>query len=142
MDPRLRHTGERGYWAREQGEAKVKFMLLQDYAVEGVEPMSTWPPEDQGPHIEFQAQLNDELRQRGELVEAQALVEVAKTVAHDGVGTPVMTDGPFLESKELLTGYRMADVASPSVRSRSRPRARRRRGRVARRSSRRSRCAR
>jgi hypothetical protein len=78
MDPRLRHTGERGYWAREQGEAKVKFMLLEDYAVEGVEPMSTWPPEDARAHIEFQAQLNDELRQRGELVEAPALVEVAR----------------------------------------------------------------
>ena len=30
----------------------------------------------------------------------------------DGVGTPVVTDGPFPESKELLAGYRMVDVES------------------------------
>ena len=30
----------------------------------------------------------------------------------DGVGAPVVTDGPFPESKELLAGYRMVDVES------------------------------
>src|SRR5207247_2214607 len=89
------------------------FMLLQNYAVEGVEPMSTWTPEDVKAHIEFQRLLNDELRERGELVEAQALTEQAKAVVHDGTGTPVVTDGPFPESKELLAGYRMVDVESP-----------------------------
>jgi hypothetical protein len=88
-------------------------MLLQNYAVEDVEPMSTWAPEDVKAHIEFQRLLNDELRERGELVEAQALTEQAKTVVHDGAGTPVVTDGPFPESKELLAGYRMVDVESP-----------------------------
>jgi hypothetical protein len=68
-------------------------MLFQDYAVEGVEPMSTWAPEDVKAHIEFQRLLNDELRERDELVEAQALTEQAKTVVHDGAGTPVVTDG-------------------------------------------------
>ena len=28
----------------------------------------------------------------------------------DGIGAPVVTDGPFPESKELLAGYRMIDV--------------------------------
>jgi hypothetical protein len=90
-------------------------MLLQNYAVEGVEPMSTWAPEDVKAHIEFQYRLNEELTERGELVDAQALAapELAKFVIHDGVGTPVVTDGPFPESKELLAGYRMVDVESP-----------------------------
>jgi hypothetical protein len=91
----------------------MKFMLLQDYAVEGLEPMSTWPPEDAKAHIDFQRRLNAELRERGELVEAQALVETARTVTHDGTGAPVITDGPYPESKELLAGYRMVDVESP-----------------------------
>jgi hypothetical protein len=91
----------------------VKFMLLQSYFVEGVEPMSNWSPEDVEAHIAFQVQLNEELTERGELVEAQGLTEQAKTVTHDGAGTPVVTDGPFPESKELLAGYRMVDVESP-----------------------------
>ena len=28
----------------------------------------------------------------------------------NGAGAPVITDGPFPESKELLAGYRMVDV--------------------------------
>ena len=91
----------------------MKFMLLQDYWVEGLEPMSTWPPEDVTAHIDFQRRLNAELRERGELVEAQALVETARTVIHDGAGAPVITDGPYPESKELLAGYRIVDVESP-----------------------------
>jgi hypothetical protein len=88
-------------------------MLLQDYAVEGVKPMSTWSPEDVKAHIEFQYRLNAELTERGELVDAQGLTEQARTVIHDGAGTPVVTDGPYPESKELLAGYRIVDVESP-----------------------------
>jgi hypothetical protein len=91
----------------------MRFMLLQEYAVEGFEPMTNWRPEEVKAHIDFQRRLNDELRERGELVEAQGLVESAKTVVHDGSGAPVVTDGPYPESKELLAGYRMVDVESP-----------------------------
>jgi hypothetical protein len=91
----------------------MKFMLLQNYAVEGVEPMSTWSPEDIKAHIEFQYRLNEKLTERGELVDAQGLAEPARTVTFDGVATPIVTDGPFPESKELLAGYRIVDVESP-----------------------------
>jgi hypothetical protein len=33
-------------------------------------------------------------------------------VTHDGVGAPVVTDGPFPEAKEFLAGYRIVDVES------------------------------
>jgi hypothetical protein len=93
----------------------MKFMLMQDYGgVEGdVPPMTEWAPEDVQAHIDFQLDLNAELREAGELVEAQALTapELAKFVVSDGVA-PVVTDGPFPESKELLAGYRMIDVES------------------------------
>jgi hypothetical protein len=93
----------------------MKFMLLQHYGrVEGdVPPMTEWAPEDVQAHIDFQLGLNAELTERGELVEAQGLTgpELAKIVlATDGA--PVVTDGPFAESKELLAGWRMVDVES------------------------------
>ena len=94
----------------------MKFMLLQDYGgiARDVPPMSEWTPEAIAAHIKFQKDLNAELRERGELVEAQALTAppLAKFVVSNGTGAPVVTDGPFPESKELLAGYRMIDVES------------------------------
>ena len=94
----------------------MKFMLLQSYGgvPAGVAPMSEWTPEEIAAHIEAQHQINDELKERGEFVDAQALTAppLAKFVVSDGGATPVVTDGPFPESKELLAGYRTIDVES------------------------------
>ena len=92
----------------------MRFMLLQNYG--GVEsdcpPMTEWTPGDVTAHIDFQHALNAELAARGELVDAQALAapEVAKFVVADGATAPVITDGPYPESKELLAGFRVVDV--------------------------------
>jgi len=92
----------------------MRFMLLQNYGeVEsGCKPMTEWSPEDIKAHIDFQIALNQELVERGELVDAQGLAgpEQAKFVVSDGAGAPVITDGPYPESKELLAGYRLVDV--------------------------------
>jgi hypothetical protein len=90
----------------------MRFMLLQDYFVEDCVPMSQWAPDEITAHIDFQRRLNDELTQLGELVDAQALTASAQTVIHDGSGSPVVTDGPYPEAKELLAGYRIVDVES------------------------------
>ena len=94
----------------------TKFMLLQNYAGGAgcTEPMTNWAAEDIRAHIDFQHALNKELTDKGELVDAQGLAgpELAKFVTFDGAGAPVVTDGPFPESKELLAGYRMVDVES------------------------------
>jgi hypothetical protein len=94
----------------------MRFMLLQNYAPTEVAPefIGAWAPEDAQAHIEFQRRMNERLTESGELVEAQALTgpELAKVVVHDGVGAPVVTDGPFPEGKELLAGYRIVDVES------------------------------
>jgi hypothetical protein len=94
----------------------MRFMLLQNYGqvFSGCPPMNEWSPEDVKAHIEFQHVLNAELLERGELVDAQGLAgpEVAKFVRWDGEGAPVVTDGPYPESKELLAGYRLIDVDS------------------------------
>lgn len=88
-------------------------MLLQDYGAVGSDcpPMSEWSPEDVKAHLEYQEALNEELMERGELVDAQALTppELAKFVVSSGVGPPVVTDGPP-GAKELVAGYRIVDV--------------------------------
>lgn len=94
----------------------MKFMLLQAYGgVKAEIPLMTeWTPEEVNAHIKYQKDLNAELRERGELDDAQALASpaLAKFVVSGGGGSPVVTDGPFSESKELLAGYRMIDVES------------------------------
>lgn len=93
----------------------MRFMLLQNYAVEGIVPMSQWSPQEIQEHIRCQLRINGELTERGELLDAQGLAgpRQAKFVTCDGIGAPVVTDGPFPESKELLAGYRLVDVDSP-----------------------------
>jgi hypothetical protein len=92
----------------------MRFMLLQSYGEVESEcpPMTEWSPEDIQAHIAFQQALNAELTERGELVGAEGLAgpDQAKFVVSDGTGAPVVTDGPFPESKELLAGYRTVDV--------------------------------
>ena len=94
----------------------TKFLLLQNYeGGEGCQlPLTEWAPGDIRAHIDFQHALNAELISNGELVDAQGLAgpELAKIVTFAGTGEPVVTDGPFLESKEFLAGYRMIDVES------------------------------
>jgi hypothetical protein len=97
-------------------DVAMRFMLMQNYGeVEsGCPPMTEWTPADIKAHIDFQQALNTELLARGELVDAQGLAgpEQARIVVSDGTGAPVITDGPFPESKELLAGYRLVDVDS------------------------------
>jgi hypothetical protein len=97
-------------------DERMRYMLLQSYGAAGADcpPMTQWSPSDIKAHIEFQQALNAELLDRGELVDAQGLSgpEQAKFVVSDGASAPVITDGPFPESKELLAGYRIVDVES------------------------------
>jgi hypothetical protein len=92
----------------------MRFMLLQNYGEvgSGCAPMNEWTPEDIKAHIDFQRALNDQLTELGELVDAQGLAgpDQAKFVVSDGTSAPVITDGPYPESKELLAGYRLIDV--------------------------------
>jgi hypothetical protein len=94
----------------------MRFMLLQYYAEpgSGAPILTEWKPEDVQAHIDFQIALNDELTRNGEFVDAQGLTgpEAAKSVTWNGTGAPVVTDGPYPESKELIAGYRMIEVDS------------------------------
>jgi hypothetical protein len=93
----------------------MKYMLLMNYApTPSVPPMSEWAPEDMKAQGDAMMRIHAELSASGELVGTEGLTgpEAAKIVTHDGVGAPVVTDGPFPESKEFLSGYWLVDVES------------------------------
>lgn len=93
----------------------TKFLITVDYSPGVIDtPMTEWAPEDVKAHMAYYTQLNEELRATGELVEHLALSwpDEAKTVVSDGKAAPVVTDGPFVESKEMLAGFQMVDVDS------------------------------
>lgn len=74
--------------------------------------VSDWAPEDLQAHIAFMMELNRELAATGELVGGEGLAAPgeARIVRAGAGGEPVVTDGPFPESKEFLAGYWMVDV--------------------------------
>jgi hypothetical protein len=93
----------------------VKFMMMMHAPRAGWKDagIGTWPPADIQAHIGFMLRFNKELSEAGELVDAQglALPEEARVVraALKG-GEPVVTDGPFPETKEFLAGFWIIDV--------------------------------
>ncbi len=63
--------------------------------------------------IGFMVNLDEELRQSGEMVYNEGLADpsAAKTVRLEN-GQPVASDGPFAEAKESIIGFWIVDVAS------------------------------
>ncbi|MDB5074182.1 MAG: hypothetical protein JWO42_361 [Chloroflexi bacterium] len=93
----------------------LKYMLLMNSGpIEGVPSTYQWTPEEVKAGWAHMGQLYQELTESGELVGTEMLAgpQAAKFVTSDGVSAPVVTDGPFPESKELLAGYWMVDVES------------------------------
>ena len=92
----------------------MKFMLLKTYSAAKYcdVPMSEWTPEEIAAHIDFQHALGAELAKAGELVDSQGLAfpDAARIVSSDGRNAPVVTEGPFAETKEFLAGYWLVDV--------------------------------
>ncbi|MGW5531909.1 YciI family protein, partial [Streptomyces xanthochromogenes] len=65
-------------------------------------------------HIQFMKQTNAGLAAAGELVDAQGLAmpETARIVRSHSGGAPVITEGPFAESKEWVAGWWIVDCDS------------------------------
>lgn len=58
-------------------------------------------------------QFNDELIRAGVLLAAEGLADPSEGVVVDFTGeAPVVTDGPYGETRELFNGYYILDVAS------------------------------
>jgi hypothetical protein len=93
----------------------AKYLLLKHYR--GAKeipcaPMDQWTPDEVEAHIAFMGDVADQLRERGEFVDAQALSPEGTFVRFDGEGRPPVTDGPFAETKDLIAGWMVIDVDS------------------------------
>jgi hypothetical protein len=75
-------------------------------------PMDEWKPEEIKAHLDYYGALGRELEASGELVDSVVLAgpDLGKIVTSDGLGAPVVTDGPFQEFKEWVAGYQIVDV--------------------------------
>ncbi|WP_120519512.1 YciI family protein [Arthrobacter celericrescens] len=63
--------------------------------------------------MDAMGKFNDELIRAGVLLAAEGLDDANEGVVVDFTGdTPVVTDGPYGETKELFAGYYILDVAS------------------------------
>ncbi|WP_405801947.1 YciI family protein [Streptomyces sp. NBC_01506] len=75
---------------------------------------ATWNEKDIQAMFAFMGEINNDLAESGELVSANGLSAPSQTrhVGVDKDGKPVITDGPYGETKELLAGYWVLDCAS------------------------------
>lgn len=73
-----------------------------------------WSEKELEAMFAFMGAVNNDLAETGELVDGQGLAEPAQTrlVSLGDDGRPVITDGPYGETKELLAGYWVLDCES------------------------------
>jgi hypothetical protein len=95
-----------------------KYLLLKHYTggpttLPSHAPMDEWSAEEITAHMAFQHEVGQVLRESGEFVDAQGLSPQGAWVRYGGPGAaPVVTDGPFPETKELIAGWYLIDVES------------------------------
>ena len=88
----------------------AKYMLIMRATDES---LRTFMQTDFAEILESVGRFNDELIRAGVLLAAEGLDDPNEGVVVDFSGeTPVVTDGPYGETKELFGGYYILDVAS------------------------------
>lgn len=100
----------------------MKYMIMlygsqRDYdAMAGKDPgdRPAWTPEQLQAMYEFMGRWNQELIDSGEYVDGRGLTAPVHTRRITGMkdGAPVVTEGPYAETTEVLVGYNIVDVAS------------------------------
>lgn len=94
----------------------MKYMLLMQFSAEsaGFPGIETWTGDELRAHIGFMGEANEKLIAAGEWVDAQGLAmpDQARIVRAGAGGAPVVTEGPFPETKEFLAGYWIVDCES------------------------------
>jgi hypothetical protein len=73
-----------------------------------------WSPDDVAAMHAFMASWNQELVESGEFVDARGLAAPVHTRRIHGLrnGVPVVTDGPYPETQEVLAGYTIVECES------------------------------
>lgn len=88
----------------------MKYMLIMRATDESFEAFQNV---DFNEIIESMGRFNDEMVQAGVLLAAEGLADAAEGVVVDySSEPPVVTDGPYGETKELFGGYWIVEVAS------------------------------
>ncbi|KWV31771.1 MULTISPECIES: YciI family protein [Micromonospora] len=88
----------------------AKYMLIMRGTDESFAAMTETPFEEM---LETMGRFNEELIRAGVLVAAEGLEDPAQSVVVDySADPPVVTDGPYGETKELFGGFYLIDVAS------------------------------
>ncbi|WP_030620863.1 YciI family protein [Streptomyces sclerotialus] len=99
----------------------MKYMLMiqasqADYdAMNGKDTgKARWTEADLKAMFQFMAALNNDLAESGEMIDGQGLSEPAqaRVVSPGEGGVPVVADGPYGETKEVLCGYWLLECAS------------------------------
>ncbi|MEU9856430.1 YciI family protein [Streptomyces sp. NPDC047974] len=74
----------------------------------------SWDKESLAEMFDFMNTLNKELLESGEMLDGQGLADPGETrhVSLDADGRPVVTDGPYAETKEVLAGYWVLECES------------------------------
>jgi hypothetical protein len=100
----------------------MKYLVMVQASQADYEAMSgkrpehgpAWSEKDLQAMFSFMEAINNDLAETGELVDGQGLVEPAQTrfVSAGEDGRPVISDGPYSETKELLCGYWVLDCKS------------------------------
>jgi hypothetical protein len=91
-------------------EAPVKYLILIYSNPESRQIWAGLSREERSVGLQAYAQLNDDLRESGELIATEALADRSTTrrvAVRDG--RPIVTDGPFAEAKEQLAGFYLLD---------------------------------
>ncbi|MFB7712542.1 YciI family protein [Streptomyces sp. NPDC056105] len=73
-----------------------------------------WGEKDIQTMFAHMQKINDDLAETGEMLAGEGLAEPAKTrfVTPDAKGRPVVSDGPYGETKELLAGFWILECES------------------------------
>ncbi|MEU2041569.1 YciI family protein [Nocardia niwae] len=88
----------------------MKFMLIMRATDEGYATMVNTDFEQM---LDTMGKFNDELIRAGVLLAAEGLEDAAEGVVVDySAETPIVTDGPYGETKELFGGFYLLNVAS------------------------------
>jgi hypothetical protein len=99
----------------------MKYMILlyasqQDYDRMVGKPTDQpeWSPDDVAAMHAFMESWNQELVDSGEFVDARGLAAPVHTRRIQGLqnGVPVVTDGPYPETQEVLAGYTIVECES------------------------------
>src|SRR5688500_11040943 len=92
----------------------MKFMLLMQCTQNAFSSLAAWQPAELKAHVECMHELNRELVSSGEFVLAEGLDVPANTriVRAQRAEAPIVSDGPFAETKEFLAGFWLIEVDS------------------------------